>query len=182
MAMEHTPQAGSAGSARPIEDFAEDARNLDAAAFAEKHAHAFLLLSSTHLKAPAGVSSTEVLLDDFEDDPRARTANLAVLVFPMRPAQGHLVTLGRAPNNDVVIVDPSISRFHAMAKRSDDAGFLILDARSTNGTTVNGASVAARGTGPATGLKPGDTIRMGQVEFTFTDARTFQEFAREAGG
>ena len=40
----------------------------------------------------------------------------------------------------------------------------------------------ARGAGPPTPLKPGDTVRLGQVEFTFTDAAALREFALQAGG
>jgi hypothetical protein len=53
---------------------------------------------------------------------------------------------------------------------------------SSNGTSVNGISVMARGVGPPTPVKPGDTVRIGQVEFTFTDARALHEFAIQVGG
>ena len=47
---------------------------------------------------------------------------------------------------------------------------------------MNGASVPPRGAGPPTPLKPGDNVRLGQVEFTFTDARALREFVLKMGG
>jgi pSer/pThr/pTyr-binding forkhead associated (FHA) protein len=90
------------------------------------------------------------------------------------------VTIGRETRHDVVIPGPSVSRFHAFAKPSPDGSFLLQDMGSTNGTTVNAVSVPARGGGSPSPLKPGDTVRFGQVEFTFTDARALQEYALQA--
>ena len=87
------------------------------------------------------------------------------------------MTVGRAPDSDVVIPDRSISRRHAFLKRGADGAWLILDAGSSNGTTVNGASVLVRGAGRPTSLQPGNTIRLGALEFTFADARGVSEFA-----
>jgi hypothetical protein len=47
---------------------------------------------------------------------------------------------------------------------------------------VNGVSVPARGAGPPKPVKPGDTVKFGQVEFTFTDARALREYALQAAG
>jgi len=54
------------------------------------------------------------------------------------------------------------------------------DAGSTNGTLVNGESVLTSGAGPARRLKPGDNVRLGHVELTFTDARALREFVLRA--
>ena len=92
------------------------------------------------------------------------------------------MTIGRESTHDIVIPDPSVSRFHAFAKQGADGEFLLQDAGSTNGTTVNGASVPARGAGSPTRLKPGDTVRLGQLDSTFADARGLREFVLQAGG
>jgi pSer/pThr/pTyr-binding forkhead associated (FHA) protein len=80
----------------------------------------------------------------------------------------------------VVIPDLSVSRFHAFMKRSASGTFLVQDAGSTNGTTVNGASVLARGSGPPTEIKAGDNVRVGQLEFTFVDAVGLRAFALQS--
>lgn len=169
------------GSALPMEAYLDDARSLDPEAFAARHGAAFLLLTATGLSQPADTSSTRLQLLEDEDGASAHTADLAILVYPVRSAV-HIATLGRSPTNDVVIPDPSISRLHAFVKRTETGGFLVLDAGSTNGTMVNGASVLARGHGPATPLKAGDSVRLGQVQFTFVDARGLREFVLQSAG
>jgi pSer/pThr/pTyr-binding forkhead associated (FHA) protein len=119
------------------------------------------------------------LLSD-ADDGSAHTGSLSTLVFPVRSAV-HIVTVGRAAGNDVVIPDPSVSRTHALLKPDENGVFLMLDASSSNGTTVNGISVLARGHGPPSELKPGDNVRLGRVEFTFVDARSLHEFVLQTG-
>jgi pSer/pThr/pTyr-binding forkhead associated (FHA) protein len=103
-----------------------------------------------------------------------------VVVYPMRSrdaSKGPIVTLGRDAKQDVVIPDMSVSRFHAFAKPGPDGALLLQDAGSTNGTTVNGQSVLTAGAGPARRLAPGDNVRLGHIELTFTDARALREFA-----
>jgi hypothetical protein len=166
----------------PLESLAADARALGPDAFAEKHGNAFLLFTAKRAYSPHGGSSTELLLDG-DDEPAGRTASLAVVVFPLRPkdpAKGSMVTLGRESRQDVVIPDMSVSRFHAFAKPGPDGAPLLQDAGSTNGTTVNGDSVLAAGSGPPRRLKPGDNVRLGHVELTFTDARALREYAARA--
>jgi hypothetical protein len=172
-----------AGSARPIEAYHEDALRLAPAAFAARHGNAFLIGT-----APATdvreTTTTQLQLEGVDHEPSAHTASLATVVYPLRPkdgSPGHLVTLGRDPQHDVVIVDPSISRFHAFGKLTEDGAFLLQDTGSTNGTTVNGASVPARGAGPPARVKPGDDVRLGRAEFTFADAAGVCSFARKAG-
>ncbi len=172
------------GSAQPLESYLEDAGNLPAHGFETQHGGAFLLLSATGLSGLKGLSGTEVVLET-EDDPRAATADIAVLVFPLRAAPGapgDLITIGREDRNDAVVPDPTISRFHAFQKCTPGGGSSIQDAGSTNGTTVNGATVLARGAGGPTPLKPGDTVRLGQVECTFPDAPALQNFVLAARG
>ncbi len=106
---------------------------------------------------------------------------MTLVVHAIRRRQhspGHLVTVGRAADNDVVIADPSVSRFHAFLKPLGDGRFQIQGANaSTNGTTLNGASVAAQGSGPGADLKSGDSVRFGQVEATFLNAAALRDFA-----
>ncbi len=163
----------SAGSSQPIEAFIEDAKLLDAEAFAERHGQAFLLLSAELLK-PRDTSSTALQL--MAEEGEERTSGLSTVVFAIRTGD-HIATLGRAAENDVVIPDSSISRNHALMKQREAGGFMILDAGSSNGSIVNGQNVLVRGHGPATPLKPGDNLRLGAVDLTFLDAPRFREYA-----
>ena len=168
------------GSALALESLAGDARNMPPEAFAQKHGNAFLLFTAKRLDGPESTSSTRLLLDGDEDERAGRTASLAVVVFPLRPkdaAKGNMVTLGREARQDVVIPDLSVSRFHAFAKPGPDGALLLQDAGSTNGTTVNGESVLTAAGGPPKRLKPGDNVRLGHVELTYTDARALRDYA-----
>jgi DNA-binding NtrC family response regulator len=50
------------------------------------------------------------------------------------------IRIGSAPNNDLVINDPSVSRYHCELRHSNE-GFVLRDLMSTNGTVVSGMKV-----------------------------------------
>lgn len=66
-------------------------------------------------------------------------------------------TLGRAPDNTIVLPDPSVSAHHA-AVRQEHGQWWVEDLRSTNGTAVNDTWL--QGASP---LYPGDVVRLGEV-------------------
>jgi hypothetical protein len=67
------------------------------------------------------------------------------------------VTLGRSPNNSLVLSDVQVSRWHAEI-RWQDGVFVIQDLGSRNGTFVN----EGRLTDPQV-LRPGDRVRLGDT-------------------
>jgi Protein of unknown function (DUF3662)/FHA domain len=68
--------------------------------------------------------------------------------------------IGRMPGCDVQLDDPSVSRRHARISRAN-SGWLIEDLGSTNGVTVNGASVEREY------LSGGEDIELGNVRMRF---------------
>src|SRR5688500_11147853 len=58
-----------------------------------------------------------------------------------------VVTIGRAPENDLVLDHPSVSRRHAEVRRTPN-GFTITDLGSANGVEVDGRVVARGGPAP----------------------------------
>ncbi len=70
-------------------------------------------------------------------------------------------SVGSAPDNDIVIDAPTVSRYHAVIRRTL-RGYAVADLESTNGTFVNGARI--RNPAP---LKRGDEVRFGAVRFAF---------------
>lgn len=174
-------ERGRRGSGVPIHELRADARILSPEDFEERHGSAFLLLSAAELAMPSGPATTEVrLLMDGEHVHASSTANLSLVVFPVRRtgrSVGHLVTIGRASNNDVAIPDVSISRFHAFLKEADAGRWQLQDAGSTNGTLVNGNPIARQGQGAPADLKAGDSVRLGQVELTFLGVAELRGFA-----
>jgi pSer/pThr/pTyr-binding forkhead associated (FHA) protein len=92
----------------------------------------------------------------------------ALLTFETGPFAGRIVavpsqmiTVGRAPDNDLVVGDPATSGHHG---RIDVRGgaFWISDLGSTNGTLVNGEPVIEKQ------LSDGDLISIGQSTIRFT--------------
>lgn len=167
------------GTGIAIQSLRQDARELSLEEFEDKYGRVFLMLSAAELYQPTGPMSTEVKVIGLDEPASERTASLSLVVYPLRRTErsvGHLVTIGRTPNNDVVVPDISISRFHAFVKESATGLASIQDARSTNGTSVNSHSVPAQGQGAPVDIKTGDNLRLGQVEFTVIDAKALREF------
>lgn len=68
-------------------------------------------------------------------------------------------TIGRSPDNTIVLDSPDVSRRHARIERSGNH-FRIYDLNSTNGTRVNGEAVHI------SDIQPGDDVRIGGQTLT----------------
>lgn len=53
-----------------------------------------------------------------------------------------VITIGRGPENEVVVDDPKVSRYHFQIIQHDDGHFTLSDFGSTNGTYVNGRKIS----------------------------------------
>ncbi|MGM0596096.1 MAG: FHA domain-containing protein [Myxococcota bacterium] len=67
--------------------------------------------------------------------------------------------LGRSPDVEIVVDDPSISRVHARLKLDQGGTLVVQDLRSTNGTFINGKEVKREI------ASVGDRIRVGEIPF-----------------
>ncbi len=85
------------------------------------------------------------------------------------PILGSTVSIGRNPDNDLVLDDPRTSRRHAqiIARHSRH---ILIDLDSTGGTFVNGQRITKQV------LRPGDVIYLAGVSFVY-----YQEPADETG-
>ncbi len=90
----------------------------------------------------------------------------------VRQIAGSLVRIGRAPENDVVVTDLGVSRFHAELRRVTARQYEIVDVGSHNGTFVNGQRVSAMA---VTGA---DLIGIGPATFRLVDGE-LREFIDE---
>jgi len=99
--------------------------------------------------APASFASLEIATGDFAGTTYALASRRT--------------RIGRNPKTDITLLDPGVSREHAVLVR-DDAGqtHQLEDLGSTNGTRVNGEAVDT-----AT-LAHGDEIEVGQTRFRYS--------------
>lgn len=91
------------------------------------------------------------------------------------------VTMGRTTNNDIVLDDSSVSRFHGWLQKDDGTGkWAVTDAGSKNGTWVNSTRLTAKK--PVT-LENAARLRVGNLELTFHTAAGFKSLiqVRAAG-
>jgi DNA-binding NtrC family response regulator len=73
---------------------------------------------------------------------------------------GQSLRIGKAPDNDVVIDHPTVSRNHLTVRRQGDA-FLVQDQGSTNGTFIDGAQIKEGF------LRAGALLEVGDVQLRF---------------
>jgi FHA domain len=114
------------------------------------------LLGSTH--------AHEVVL-------RADRTEPLELVCPLRHehggAPGQPISVGRTPENDVVLPDTLISRRHAVFRVHEDR-IELGDAGSANGTFVGGKLLPPGG--PSQIVMPGEVLGFSHLEFELLDA------------
>jgi FHA domain-containing protein len=120
----------------------------------------------------APVDKADVLTT--QDHPSSDRQARVFMAFPLRKVIDtfpNMITVGRTANNDLVVPDVSISKFHAFFRDlGEQRGprYDLTDAGSKNGTWVSGVQVPPRGA--AAPVKLGDRIRFGRIEFTVVDA------------
>ena len=97
-----------------------------------------------------------------------RTSTSEQSVAQLRNGAGHVYRLrgaatriGRLPDNDIVIDDAMVSRYHAMIVDTGTS-FVVTDLRSANGVTLADNRIRGSAT-----LADGDRVRIGDHEFTF---------------
>jgi pSer/pThr/pTyr-binding forkhead associated (FHA) protein len=130
------------------------------------------------LAVSAGVAAFLVLIRDRrgEPPPAAREAAIATgIELVVDDGEtistrrfGRRILVGRAPNADVRIADPRVSRLHARMEMRDD-GVYVEDLGSRNGTRVDGEPIAG-----SRRLQAGDEIGVGSASVIFRGVGTWR--------
>ena len=84
------------------------------------------------------------------------------------PLGAPLISLGRSPDNTVILNHPQVSAHHARLEMVQ-GGYRIVDLRSTNGVYVNAQRMSNQL------LKPGDEVRIGPFKLTYTGTQLTQQ-------
>jgi pSer/pThr/pTyr-binding forkhead associated (FHA) protein len=85
-------------------------------------------------------------------------------VLTEMPVGGKEVSIGRSPDNGLVIDNPAVSHYHARVF-NEEGRLMLEDFGSLNGTFVNGQRVKI------VTLKPGDSVAIGKHTIVVTDSR-----------
>lgn len=94
---------------------------------------------------------------------------------PVFELKRRITRIGRHPNNDVSLLLESVSRFHAQIELMD-AGYILTDLGSSNGTFLNGERLAS-----PRPIQEKDVITFGRADFIFS-LRSPEERADKGDG
>jgi pSer/pThr/pTyr-binding forkhead associated (FHA) protein len=86
------------------------------------------------------------------------------------PVGAREVSIGRAPDNGLVIDNPAVSNYHARVF-NEEGRLMLEDFGSLNGTFVNGQRIKM------VTLKPGDSVLVGKHSIIVTESRETEGFA-----
>ena len=100
------------------------------------------------------------------DDGAAISGEMLPAMLPI-PLTGVRLTIGRLPDNAVILNHPQVSGHHAVLEKVD-AGYRIVDNHSTNHVYING-EIASNQL-----LRTGDEIRIGAYRFIYTGSELRQ--------
>jgi hypothetical protein len=186
------PQSNDMPELLRVEDFVVDCRALDEAAFASRHGRAFLVHYGAvdQMRRPERPQPTQVFSVEtpFYSGAPLRTLKSDYLVYPIqstgRSPYPSMITVGRTRNNDIILPDESVSKFHAFFRDAADATpgqpapLVLQDAGSRNGTLLDGQPVPTAKVGSPVTVCAGALVRFGVVQLTFLDATGLRELVK----
>lgn len=142
----------------PYAEFVRLYAGLSHERFLERVAEPHLLLFFPPKGAEPGDTPFTTMKIRFD---QALTPETRAFVVPVRKAEGNafgmMFTIGRAPNNDMVIKHPAVSKFHAYLRQNGD-NWTLYDADSMNGTAIDGQRLAPEKSYP---LRDGQVLQFG---------------------
>ncbi|MSP59117.1 MAG: FHA domain-containing protein [Myxococcales bacterium] len=153
----------------PLTDYVSMARRLSPTQFAAACPFLFLIRRGP-LMRPGGATPTHatpalVILPTAPPEPSHPDVLAVRKVQEPFPS---MITIGRTMNNDVVVRDVSVSKFHAFFRLGPQRDQLdLFDAGSRNGTWIAGRRLGTRGGGS---VSVGETVGFGPVHYELLEA------------
>ena len=163
----------------PIQDYFPEVENATLEWFEQNHGYGFLLGPLSLVQQPQQPQST-LDIDSVESDLRIFfRKRIDYLVFPVIQtgrSPFSFVAVGRTKNNDIVVPDVSVSKFHAFFKPGRKRQFSLQDASSKNGTFLDDKPVPAKGQAKPLPVESGSRVRFGSIAFMFLSSVDFYTF------
>lgn len=88
-----------------------------------------------------------------------------------------VIKIGKADDNDFIVNDPQVSRYHAQLLREENGCWLLEDVGSTNGTYVNGSQIIKKRVTPTDEIRLGNNYRIKVVDVLKFNNDYSDEFA-----
>lgn len=142
--------------------------------FVSAHPHYILVWEeSSQLDRDAGFATTALgSIPDFSPQGILRQWIVFEVAKSDRNNFKNMVTIGRTDNNDIVIKEGSVSKFHAYLSQALKGGFKLTDAGSRNGSSISAGNVLAHQSAP---IVSGETITLGRVSLKFFSPDDFHK-------
>lgn len=157
-------QSDALDAYRRIKDLLSDELGIDPAREL-RDLHAVILRQAPLNVGPAirktAAETMQATVNRLMSASRAGAARLRTPAGRAYPLTGAVTRIGRHSENDIVLGDPRVSRYHAVIIGSGD-GYAIIDAGSANGIQVRGAQIHG-----SADLSDGDRLGIGDGEFVF---------------
>lgn len=118
-------------------------------------------------------------LDTIAPGEDAAASEVGMVVQAIRKRQdvfAEMITVGRTANNDIVINDATISKFHAYFRALDNGGYELIDVGSRNGTRVMGRQLTPKFSIEVT---LGSRVRFGSIDLAIRDAASTWDVIRK---
>ncbi len=161
-----------------MEEYAAQARHLGAIGFKNLYRHPFLVKpprKSAKNDAESETFSFQTSHERIQRDPFSLVWRVAPVVkregnpFPDR------LSVGRAPNCDVVVRYPFVSKLHAHFLRSSEGNLRLMCLKSRTSLYVNGRLLPE---GESVPVRENDVVAFGTLELTLMSALSFYEVLR----
>lgn len=167
-------------------EFEFDAKKMTQDEFARQYPHPFLIQRASESEGTAALSyATQIGIPVIKPGQEPKTSSQPThqdrgRVYRVVKRKGmpfdHMITVGRAGNNDIQLASPTVSKFHAYFQRDPGGGFTLTDAGSTNGSKVNGTALAQS---QKVSLNDGDWLLLGKdVHLVFREPKGFHALLR----
>lgn len=166
----------------PLDAYLADAAMLETGEFFRRHPWPVLVIPEPSSDVLSRLRRPETVIQDTNrltlELPAASRAlagaSLDAIILEIRPKRGpasNRISVGRSPEADIVLLDESVSRYHAeLAWGPDRERCVLTDLGARNGTSVDGEAMTPNGKRE---LSPGAVVTFGALTTRFYSSKAF---------